>query len=372
MTIENIILTTGGTGGHIFPALAVAEEIHKRNPKADILFLGSKYGVEADVVTKAGYRFAGLPARGIMGKGLRGVGNALAMFRSVTSSIFLMRRLNPQLVLGFGGYAAFAGTYAASLRHIPCAIHEQNAFPGLANKVLGKKVNKVFLSMPDAASFFPEDKIVETGNPVRADIAQMAATFEERRLKKTTRATRHLLVLGGSQGAGPINKGMAAIIHKLSEDTIEVWHQTGKNDYEAVRKAYRDAGVEHVRVEAFINDMAQAYDWADMVLCRSGASTLAELAAVGLPSLLVPLPHAAQDHQRHNARGMEKYRASKILEQSDFATDETVLLTTICQLMHDEKALDLMGQAAYSLANPFAATTIVDELIKLLRQAKHR
>ena len=373
MTIENIILTTGGTGGHIFPAIAVAEEIRKRNPRAAILFLGSKYGIEADVVAKAGYRFAGLPAKGIMGKGLRGLSNGIAMFRSITSSVFIMRRLKPQLVLGFGGYASFAGTYAAALRNIPCAIHEQNAFPGLANKVLGKKVDKVFTSMPLAGSFFPEEKMIDTGNPVRGDIAHLAELYEERHGQKVQQNTKRLLILGGSQGATALNTAMVSMIQKLLENNVEIWHQTGKDDYELIRKAYREAGVEAVRVEAFITDMAQAYDWADLVLCRSGASTLAELAAAGLPSLLVPFPHAAQNHQHHNALGMEQQGAAKLLAQSAFEGEKwPVLFEMLLQLIGDKHALETMSQAAYTLAKPFAAATIVDELTKLLRQAKHR
>ena len=373
MSINNIILTTGGTGGHIFPAIAVAEEIRKRNPHAAILFLGSKYGIEADVVANAGFRFAGLPARGIMGKGLRGVVNALAMFRSVTSSLFLMRRLKPQAVLGFGGYAAFAETYAASLCHIPCAIHEQNAFPGLANKILGKRVDKVFVSMPGVTHFFPENKIIETGNPVREDIAHLATTYEERRQHKHNNPTKRLLVVGGSLGASAINTAMQHGMPKLLENTIEVWHQTGRQDYDSVRKAYREAGIEHVRVEAFITDMAQAYSWADIVLCRAGASTLAELTSVGLPSLLVPFPFAAQDHQRYNAQGMEKVGAAKILDQSLFAGDNVGhLLDTLYHMFDDAESLEAMSKAAYSIAKPFAAATIVDELATLITSAKRR
>lgn len=371
MNISNIILTTGGTGGHIFPAIAVAEEIRKRNPRANILFLGSKYGVEADLLAKAGYRFAGLPVKGIMGKGIRSIGNCLAMFRSVTSAIFLMRRLKPQVVLGFGGYAAFASTYAAAFCGLPSAIHEQNAFPGMANKVLGKKVDKVFLSMPDTARFFPAHKIIDTGNPVRKDISHLAEIFEERRAEKAKQPTKRLLVLGGSQGATAINKGMTAIIQKLSENNVEVWHQTGKSDYEQVRAAYRDAGIEHIRVEAFITDMAQAYAWADLTVCRAGASTLAEVAAAGLPSVLVPFPHAAQDHQTHNAKGIAATGAALVMEQTLFAGDNAgKLFEAIINLYAEPDRLESMAQAANALAKPFAAACIVDELEKLVKNYK--
>lgn len=411
--MERIILTTGGTGGHIFPALAVAEEIRKRRPGAMLLFMGGKYGQEADLAVKAGLDFVGLPVRGVMGRGLKGTGAALGMGRALFKALAVMRKVKPQIVVGFGGYAAFAGVLAGRIHGVPTAIHEQNAFPGVSNRLLGKLVDKIFLSVPDQAKVFDAQKSVLVGNPVRAGIAalyrdkqaRLAAKNDSERKKNrsyyggvdgpspfdiagraqpqpepeaerekvvnttVTRAPR-LLVVGGSLGARAINDAMIAVMNTLLEAGIEIRHQTGQADYERVRAAYRQIKAEGVRVEPFIEDMQKAYAWADLALGRAGASTLAEITAAALPCVLAPFPHAAQDHQRHNARWMQTEGAATVLEQKDFVRQPQNLAGALIELLFDPARLELMAVNSMRLARPNAAAELVDGLEALLLAGK--
>ncbi|MDR2077161.1 MAG: glycosyltransferase, partial [Desulfovibrio sp.] len=224
--MERIILTTGGTGGHIFPALAVAEEIRRRNERATILFMGGQYGPEGDIAAKAGLDFVALPVRGVLGRGGKGLRAALGMVRGVRRALGVMRKFRPQLVLGFGGYAAFAGVLAGRLSGRKTAIHEQNSFPGMSNRLLGRMAHRIFLSLPDAAGAFPAARTVLVGNPVRADIALLSERPPAEIPSKTRRS--RLLVMGGSQGARALNQGMLAAFPALLEAEIDIWHQTGQ------------------------------------------------------------------------------------------------------------------------------------------------
>lgn len=361
--MKKVVITTGGTGGHIFPALAVAEEIRRRYPRAVILFLGGMYGPESELAAKAGLEFTGLPVRGVMGRGLKGAAALFGMGRSVLKAYGFIRSHSPDLVVGFGGYAAFCGVLAAVMSSPRTAIHEQNAFPGLVNKVLGKMVDAVFLSMPDASESLPAAKSVLVGNPVREKIAALG------RRRSHNPGPGRLLVLGGSQGARAINDGMVSCLKRFIEAGTEILHQTGRADYERVRAAYEAADAQNARVTPFIDDMAGAYDWADLVLSRSGASSLAEITAAGLPSVLVPFPQAVRDHQRHNAMYLVEQGAALLLDQTEFAVDGPgagKLADLTLELLHDKAALDGMSVKSLSLAKPEAAARMVDALEKLL------
>lgn len=370
--MRRVVITTGGTGGHIFPALAVTEEIRKRWPYVEILFLGGEYGPEARLAAKAGIEFKALPVRGVIGRGLKGVGALFAMLRSFASACALVRSFAPELVVGFGGYASFPGLAAACLSSPKTAIHEQNAFPGLVNRVLGRRADAVFLSMPDASGVFPKEKCLLVGNPVRDDIARLHAKQGAGKGGKRGPA-RRLLVIGGSQGARALNEGMLAGLPLLLAEGVEVRHQTGEADYERVRSAYEAAGAPGMQAEAFIDDMAAAYEWADLVVSRAGASTLAEIAAVGLPAVLVPFPQAAQDHQRYNAVFWQDKGAALLMEQREFfaagAATEKLVAAALGLLRDEEKTL-AMGGKSFSLARTDAAERMVDALDKLLMQKK--
>lgn len=360
-SMKRVILTTGGTGGHIFPALAVAEEIRRRHPSCAILFMGGKYGREADLAVQAGLEYVGLPVRGFLGRGFKAVGAGFGMLRGIAKARIIMSRLRPDVVCGFGGYAAFAGVMAASMKNVPCAVHEQNSMPGLANRYLGKRATRVLLSLPDEKGFFPREKCLLTGNPVRAAISALHAKGP----RDCDGTGKRLLVMGGSQGAKAVNEAVIAILPVLLDAGITIWHQTGQGDLEAVREAYRTAGAKGMRVDAFIQDMAEAYAWADLALCRAGATTIAELTVAGLPAVFVPFPFATHDHQTHNARQLAQAGAAKLLPQKDIVpgTGEPAKLgELLLRLFDDPVALTEMGCAARALARPKAAAMVVDEL----------
>lgn len=358
--MQRVILTTGGTGGHIFPALAVAEELRRRYPACQVLFMGGRYGPEADLAARAGLDFIGLPVRGVLGRGVRSIAAAVGMVAGVARAFSVISRFGPDLVVGFGGYAAFAGVLAARLHGLPAAIHEQNSVPGVTNRVLARLVPRVFLSLPDTMGAFSPQKTLLTGNPVRASIVACGKNAAEARPAHM----RRLLVMGGSLGARAINDVVVSSLPALAEAGVEVWHQTGAADWERIRKAYADTGHGEARVEAFIDDVAKAYGWADLVLCRAGATSVAELAVAGKASVLVPYPFATHDHQTHNAACLASCGAAVLLEQKNIASTDVPGL--LVGLLSDRSRLDRMAMSARAQGRPDAASAVVDGLVELM------
>lgn len=352
--ISRLVVTTGGTGGHIFPALCVAAEVTRRDPKAKVLFLGAS-GPEGALAAKAGLDFMALPASGVLGKGVKGLLSIFWVGRGVALAARALRRFKPDAVIGFGGYAGFCPVLAAALLKIPTAVHEQNSVPGVTNRVLGKVASRVFVSFEDKNGSFPTAKVTRTGNPVRTDIASVARTEATGR--------RNLLILGGSQGARPINDAVVAALPQLLSARVNILHQTGAADEARIREAYAKAGADAGCVRGFIDDMAQAYAWADAALCRAGASTIFELAATGTPSVLVPFPQAAHDHQRVNALHLADLGAALLLPQSELSAQ--TLADTLAGLLGDTARLASMSRAARTFARPDAASRIADGLEQL-------
>lgn len=353
--MQRLVITTGGTGGHIFPALAVAEEVQRRNPDAEVLFIGGQYGREAEFAAQAGVKFLGLPVRGVLGRGLKGVAALFSMLRALGIAWKELGRFRPEAVVGFGGYAGFAPVMAARLRGIPCAVHEQNSVAGASNTLLSKFCKRVFLSFPDSCGSFAQEKCIFTGNPVRGSI---------RELSESTRKTpaRRVLIVGGSLGAHALNTAVAEELPRLKEAGYSLWHQTGKADFDAMHTAYADAGCtgEDFRVAPFIQDMKAAYAWADLVLCRAGATTVAELAVAGLPSVLIPFPFATHDHQTVNASHLERLGAAVLLPQSELSTRS--LFDELETLFANPETITEMGQAAKGFGAPNAAALLVDAI----------
>ncbi len=363
-----IIITTGGTGGHIFPALAVIEALKKRRPDIDILFVGGLYGPEKDLVGRAGVAFEGLPVRGFLGRGPKALPAMFAMLRGILRAARIIRRFRPDAVMGFGGYAAFASVFAASLLGRPCALHEQNAIAGAANRILGKLVRRVCLSwdQPAANASFPAEKCVLTGNPIRSGIAALGSA--ERAEKNTPR----LLVMGGSQGARAINNMVVSMLPALREAGIDILHQTGASEYEAVRLAYLEAGISAEEtdriVHPFLHDMAAAYAESDLALCRAGATSMAELAATGTPAVFIPFPFAAHDHQTGNARAMQDAGGGILLPQKEAErmAQEGSLAPLLIDILKDRDRLAAMRKGALSLSRPDAADAVAAELLALV------
>jgi UDP-N-acetylglucosamine--N-acetylmuramyl-(pentapeptide) pyrophosphoryl-undecaprenol N-acetylglucosamine transferase len=355
--MQRVIITTGGTGGHIFPALAVAEELKAQYPDISILFMGAQYGPEKKLALQAGLEFVGLPVRGLLGRGWKAAGAACAMLRAVVQAYGIIRRFKPDIVAGFGGYAAFAPVMAARLCRVPCLLHEQNAIPGTANKTLARLTHKVCLSLPVAQGFDPK-KCVVTGNPVRSSVAALYGAIAQG-------DTRHLLIMGGSLGAHALNNYIVSILPQLKAAGIELLHQTGVNDVDAVRHAYVAAGYDAACVNAFIDDMAGAYRWADVVFCRSGATTVAELAAAGKAAIFVPFPYAIHDHQTHNARSMTQCGAALLVPEQELPQTDVVAL--LLDLFSHKEKLQSMAQAAHEQAHIDAAAAVVREMNCLVK-----
>lgn len=381
-TLQRVLLTTGGTGGHVFPALAVAEELQRRNPQVALMFVGSQYGPEVRMVTNAGLEFRGLPVRGFLGRGFKAVGAGLLMSQAVCKALWIVFGFKPQVTVGFGGYAAFAPMLASRLRGIPTALHEQNAVAGVSNKILARMSRRVCLSLPDTEGFAPH-KCVLTGNPVRSTVAAVGAA----RLRGATlrddaalaadsghdacevvHAARKVLVMGGSLGARALNDSVVAALPVFKAAGVEIVHQTGRQDFEKVQAAYVAAGYAPQCVQAFIEDMGSAYAWADMALCRAGATTVAELAAAALPAVLVPFPHAIHDHQTYNARTLARAGAAVLVQESDMQHVDVPAL--ILRMLQDTATLHTMSKAAHAQARVDAAVKVVDELELLLINTK--
>lgn len=364
--LQRVLLTTGGTGGHVFPALAVAEELQRRNPQVDILFVGSQYGPEARMVTNAGLDFRGLPVRGFVGRGFKAVGAGLLMTQAVFKALWLVCGFKPEVTVGFGGYAAFAPMLASRLRRVPTTLHEQNAVAGVSNKILARMSRRVFVSMLETEGFAAH-KCVRTGNPVRHSVAAVGLARRQQEMQSTLQPHK-VLIVGGSLGARRLNEYVMEALPAFKEAGIALMHQTGRHDFERVQAAYVQAGYTPDCVQPFIEDMAGAYGWADLALCRAGATTVAELAAAGLPAVLVPFPFAAHDHQTFNARILARTGAAVLVQEADM--QHVDVATLVVRLLHDTKALVSMSKAALVQAQGDAAARVVDELESLLYSAK--
>lgn len=345
-----VLIAAGGTGGHVFPALAVARELKMRG--GEVHWLGTERGPERAAAEAEGIPFEAMPVRAVrQGGWLRRLSAALALCVSLPSTWLLMRRVRPSCVLGMGGYSAFAAGLAARLCGRALLIHEQNETPGLVNRLLAPLAAVVMT--PSEAVFARSPKRVCTGNPVRADICDLAPPA--RRLAGRDGRLR-LLILGGSQGALSLNRAVLALMRALPEaERPELLHQCGARHVNDCRRAYDEMGVE-VDLRGFIDDMAAAYAWADGAVCRAGALTLAELAAVGLGAALAPLAGAADDHQRANARRFVAAGAAVCLSQRQL--DDGELIALYKDWRERRSQLLAMAEAARKLARPEAAREV--------------
>ena len=352
----------GGTGGHVTPALALAERIAARGD--EVLLLGSSAGLEMRLVPAAGFELAALPAAQMMGKGILDRAAALvAIARGVVAARGVLRRRRSEIVVSVGGYASVPAVLAAAWLRIPIALVEPNAMPGRANRMSARLAKLLFVHFDRAAERLarPGDaRMRRTGIPLRAELVRAFADAAPRRLPA---APFRLLVLGGSQGARQLNDAMIALAPRLDAGAIRVVHQSGEADRERVAAAYTGAGVT-AEVIAFAPDMPRRYRDADLALCRAGALTVAELAMAGLPSLLVPYPFAADDHQTANASALADAGAARVLAARPL--DPEALLRELERLWAAPATLRAMGEAAAKLARPDAAERVVEECAALL------
>lgn len=356
-----LIITGGGTGGHVFPGVAVAKEVVKRNGKNEILFVGAAGGVETRIVPKEGFEIETLRVTGMKGKGIVKKAESMAQFAAATiGARRILKRFAPDVVLGVGGYASGPVCAASALTGTPLALAEQNAMPGMTNRWLGRFARKAFVTWEESLSWFPDGVGMVTGNPIRPEFHTVKRSRSDGRLG--------ILVIGGSQGATSMNKAMTQAVTALNAfaGKIRVVHQTGAKDIEAARSAYSGALFEW-EAEVFLNDMPQRLADADLVISRSGAGAVAEICAVGRPAVYIPFPHAADDHQAKNAMALVKCGAALMIPDRELDADAVVNLAQ--RLVSDAKWLEEMGAKAAALAKKNAACMIVDELIKIAEAA---
>lgn len=346
-----VLIMAGGTGGHVFPALAVANELQILG--TEIHWLGTENGIEADVIPAANIKLHCIAIKGVRGNGL--VGLLAAPFKIVTAvaqARKVIKEIQPDVVVGFGGYVTGPGGVAAKLAAVPLVVHEQNAIAGLTNKLLAKISNKTLQAFPNTLS---QAKTV--GNPVRAALMQIAVPSA--RINTASNELK-VLVVGGSLGAVAVNNTVLAAMQMLAADQRPaLWHQVGKGNIEAMQAAYAQAGVE-AQVVAFVEDMSAAYEWADLVICRAGALTVAEIAAAGCAALFVPFPYAVDDHQTANAEYLVKENAALMIQQADLSA--AVLAEQWRYFSQHKDELLQMAEAARALAITTATTAVVEEI----------
>jgi UDP-N-acetylglucosamine--N-acetylmuramyl-(pentapeptide) pyrophosphoryl-undecaprenol N-acetylglucosamine transferase len=361
-----VVVAGGGTGGHLYPGIAVAREILARRPDAAISFAGTARGIEARVVPREGFELDTIRSGGLKGKSVfdRVRGAALVPLGLLDAWRIVSSR-RPGLVIGVGGYSSGPVVLVAALRGVPTMLLEQNAVPGLTNRLLSPFVRAAAVTYEATRAFFG-DKAFVSGNPVRPEFVSGVDDGAVARAQVAAPVSR-VLICGGSQGAHAINVAWVEAASRLAahQPVLRITHQTGERDVEMVRRAYAAAGVES-EVEPFLYDMGRRFGQADLIVCRAGATTLAELMAAGKPSVLIPLPTAADDHQRKNADALAAAGAADVMLQAD-ATG-TALADRIVTLLDDAGLRARMGAAARALAKPEAARTIADRALELVRE----
>ena len=355
-----VLIAGGGTGGHLFPGIALAEELKRRNPESVSIFVGTKKGIESGVIPKLGFELRNIEIGGLKGKSsVEKVRNLSIIPRSVYQSILLIREYKPKLVIGMGGYASAPVALAAKLMRVKMAICEQNTIPGLTNRILAGFADRIFTSFPETMYLSSTRRTRFTGNPVRRDLIAGSSKDKAYRKKFT------VLILGGSQGAHSINEHMLKALDYLGpvKESLRIVHQTGNIDYGRTFQVYREKGVDS-EVMSFIDDMASVYRDADLVVCRAGATTISELTIYGKASLLVPYPFAANNHQEVNARALSDRGAARMILNKDLRGDN--LAEIIMGMAADPEALSRMEKEALKLGRPRAAEDIVDSCYELL------
>jgi len=363
------MIAGGGTGGHLFPGIALAEEFRRRDAGADVTFVGTEHGIEAKIIPREGYPLRFLRAEGLVGKSfIRKVTGVAKMVLSFLDARRILASDSPDIVIGVGGYASGAIVLMASLKSIPTLVHEQNSVPGTTNRILGKFVDRVCVTYQESMSAFPIGKTFLTGNPVRLKIMK-GDRDSSCRLFSLDRQMFTVFIFGGSSGAASINRTVVDALNHLGDlrEDVQFLHQTGDKDFENIRDAYRKTGMKGT-VAPFIYQMAEAYAASDLVISRAGATTLAELTALGKPAILVPYPFAAGRHQEFNALKLKEMGAAHVV--LDHEMNGKTLADHIRDLYENTSGLKDMQRASRGLGTPDACSKIVDIAINLFKNSR--
>lgn len=358
-----VVVSGGGTGGHIYPALALIREIKKRNPEAKFLYIGTEQGLESEIVRREGFPFKTIEISGFKRQltfaNIKTIGR---FFSSVKESRRILKEFAPHIVIGTGGYVCGPVVYAATRLKIPTIIHEQNSVPGLTNKFLSKFVTKVAISFTDAAEYFPKNKVVLTGNPRASEVRHFKCDYKKFNLDE------HLpvvLIFGGSRGAEPINNAVIDSLLHFKNKQYQIVYATGEIHYEAVKKEIEKiGGLDNVIVKPFIHQMPQLLACVDLVVCRAGATTLAELTSLGLASVLIPSPYVTNNHQVKNATALSEQGAAHLLLQADL--NATSLIKLVDKVL-DKDQLTVMANKSKELGIPDAAERFYDLVVSLTK-----
>ncbi|MEK6590188.1 MAG: undecaprenyldiphospho-muramoylpentapeptide beta-N-acetylglucosaminyltransferase [Nitrospinota bacterium] len=365
-----VVIAGGGTGGHLFPGIAIAREFRKRDSSAQILFIGTEKGIESRVIPHEGFEIKYIVSEGFKG---RGVVKKIRSISKIPAGIFnamrILNNFNPDIVIGVGGYVSGPVGIASVVLGYFTAIQEQNLVPGVTNRILGRFADMVFTSFEESGKFFNGRRVYCTGNPVRREIVEYSAFNPKRSLGQVPQHSASmftLLVFGGSQGAHRINLAVVESLKFLAEvrDSLFIVHQTGERDFELVQSAYTERGF-HGEVSPFINDMADAYRRADLVICRAGATTLSELTSCGKASVLIPFPFAVNNHQTMNAIVLKEHGASEVIIEKDLNGE--ILAETILSLIRDRARLLKLGMESKKMGRPYAASEIVEHCYRLFK-----
>lgn len=363
-----VIISGGGTGGHIFPAISIANALREADPSVEILFVGALGKMEMEKVPQAGYEIVGLPVAGFHRKlSLRNVARNLVfpfkLLRSLYKASSVVRLFNPDVAVGVGGYASGPVLYLAAWRGVRCLVQEQNSFPGVTNRILASRVDKICVAYPNMERFFPKEKIILTGNPVRQSLVSQATREEAAGEFGLDPSRRVVLVIGGSLGARSINNGVRRSLGVLSDGVQLLW-QTGAFYYDEISAELERNPIAGVKALPFIRRMDLAYALADIVVSRAGASSISELALLGKPTILVPSPNVSEDHQTKNARALEDEGAAIMVADSKADT----LLSVAMGALSDPGKIAALGENIATFARPAAAADIAREVFSLTKK----
>ena len=361
--MKKYLISGGGTGGHIFPAVSIANELRRQDPDCEILFVGAEGRMEMERVPAAGYNIVGLKVEGLDRKNLfRNIKVVWNLLRSMAKVRGIIRKFQPDVAVGVGGYASGAALKVAQQMGIPVVLQEQNSFAGVTNKMLAKGAQKICVAYTGMERFFPAEKIILTGNPVRQNLLAQINKQEAYEYFGLNPNKPTLMVMGGSLGARTINQAMIAGLERLKSSGIQVIWQTGKIYYQDALKAYEPYRCDEIKVTDFLSRMDYAYAVADLVVSRAGASSISELSLLGKPSILVPSPNVAEDHQTHNARALSD-KGAAILVRDVEAVD--IMVDTALNTISSAEKLQSLSDNVLKLAYPNSAEKIVDEIVKL-------
>jgi UDP-N-acetylglucosamine--N-acetylmuramyl-(pentapeptide) pyrophosphoryl-undecaprenol N-acetylglucosamine transferase len=358
------VIAGGGTGGHLFPGMAIAEAFVEREMGNEVLFIGTERGIEARILAGGKFPLRTIQAKPLKGRSISGKVKAIwPIPMAITEAYSILKDFQPQLVLGVGGYASGPTLMAASFLGMKRAIHEQNVIPGMTNRILKRFSQRIFVSFEETKRYFPDEKTIVTGNPIRREIFQPGTNVKGIEKREEGRFT--LLIFGGSAGAHRINEAVIEALEQLQEikSFLRFVHQTGKEDVDWVSKGYREKGFDAL-VRPFFEDMATYYQLSDLVVCRSGASTVAELAVCGKAAVLIPYPYAAHNHQLINAQKLVELGAARMIRDEELSGPS--LAQTILHLYDHPEERNRMEEKIRQLGRPRAAEEIVDHCYALI------